>query len=149
MSMKRWQPFRELMSIQDRVNQLFDETFAMRGEGAEEFCRGSWSPPVDIYETASSVVLKAEIPGIGQDAIDIQIEDNVLILKGERQFEKKSEDETYHRIERSYGNFMRTFTLPNSVDRQGVKASYESGVLKIVMSKKGEKKPKQIKVEVE
>jgi len=121
----------------------------MRGEGAEEFCRGSWSPPVDIYETASSVVLKAEIPGIGQDAIDIQIEDNVLILKGERQFEKKSEDETYHRIERSYGNFMRTFTLPNSVDRQGVKASYESGVLKIVMSKKGEKKPKQIKVEVE
>lgn len=148
MSMKKWQPFRELMSIQDRVNQLFDETFAMGGRGAEDFCRGTWSPPVDIYETASSVVLKAEIPGIGQDEIDIKIEDNVLVLKGERQFEKKSEDETYHRIERSYGNFVRTFTLPNSVDKQGVKASYEAGVLKIVMPKKGEKKPKRIQVEV-
>jgi HSP20 family protein len=147
MSMKKWDPFRDLMSIQDRMNQLFNETVAIR-EG-EEFCRGSWSPPVDIYETGNDVVLKAEIPGISQDEIDIKIEDNTLVLKGERKFEKKSEDEKYYRIERSYGNFVRSFTLPNSVDQEGVKATYEAGVLKIVMPKKQEKTPKSIRVQVD
>jgi HSP20 family protein len=147
--MRKWRPFGELLSIQDRVNQLFDETLTRGEQGAEEFCRGSWSPPVDIYETASHVVLKAEIPGIAQEEIEIKIEDNTLILKGERQFEKKSEDETYYRIERSYGTFVRTFTLPNSVDQEGVKASYDAGILKVEMPKKAEKRPKRIKVEVE
>ncbi len=148
MPMKKWDPFRDLMSIQDRVNQLFDETMAMSKRGAEDFCTGNWAPPVDIYETGSHVVLKAEIPGISQDAIDIKIEGNLLILKGERQFEKKTDEETYYRIERAYGTFMRSFTLPNSVDQEGVKATYEAGVLKIVMRKKDARSTPSIKVEV-
>lgn len=148
MSMKKWDPFRDLMSIQDRVNQLFDDTLAMSKRGAEEFCSGNWAPPVDIYETGSHVVLKAEIPGISQEAIDIKIEDNLLILKGERKFEKKTDDETYYRIERSYGTFMRSFTLPNSVDQEGVKATYDAGVLKILMPKKDATSTTSIKVEV-
>ncbi len=148
MYLKKWEPFKDLMSIQERMNQLFDDTLSTRKEGTEEFSKGNWSPPVDIYETATHVVLKAEIPGISQDNIDIKIEDNALVLKGERKFEKRSDDETYYRIERSYGTFMRSFTLPNSVDQSGVKATYEAGILKIVMSKKQEKKPHTIKVEV-
>jgi HSP20 family protein len=148
MPMKKWDPFRDLMSIQDRVNQLFDETMAMSKRGAEDFCTGNWAPPVDIYETGSHIVLKAEIPGISQDAIDIKIEGNLLILKGERKFEKKTDDETYYRIERAYGTFMRSFTLPNSVDQEGVKATYEEGVLKIVMRKKDTRSRPSIKVEV-
>jgi len=148
MSFKKWEPFKDLISIQERMNQLFDDTFSSRPHGAEEFSKGSWSPPVDIYETASNVVLKAEIPGMSQEDIDIKIEDNTMVLKGERKFEKESSDETYYRIERSYGTFVRSFTLPNSVDQGGVRASYELGVLKIVMPKKEEKKPKSIKVQV-
>ncbi len=149
MSMKKWDPFRDLLSIQDRMNQLFNETRAMREEGEEGFCKGNWSPPVDIYESGSDVVLKAEIPGISQDEIEIKIEDDTLVLKGERKFRKKTDDENYYRIERSYGTFVRSFTLPNSVDQDDVKATYEDGVLKIVMSKKQEKEPKSIKVKVD
>ncbi len=148
MPLRKWDPFRDLMSIQDRVNQFFDDTLTIRREGAEELCKGRWSPPVDIYETGTHVILKAEVPGISQDHIEIKIEDNMLILRGERKFEKKSEDETYYRIERSYGTFMRSFTLPNSVDQDAVKASCEAGILKIVMPKKEEKKQKRIKVDV-
>ncbi len=149
MSMKKWDPFRDLLSIQDRMNQLFNETRAMQTGGREDFCKGSWSPPVDIYESGSNVVLKAEIPGVSQDEIEIKIEDDTLVLKGERKFKKRTDDENYYRIERSYGTFVRSFTLPNSVDQDGVKATYEDGVLKIVMPKKQEKKPKSIKVKVE
>lgn len=148
MSFRKWEPFKDLISIQERMNQLFDDTFSARPQGAEEFSKGIWSPPVDIYETSSNVVLKAEIPGMSQDDIEIKIEDNTMVLKGERKFEKESQDETYYRIERSYGTFVRSFTLPNSVDQDGVRATYELGVLKIVMPKKEEKKPKSIQVEV-
>ena len=148
MSMKKWDPFRDMMSIQERMNQLFDDTFVPRRQGAEEFSKGSWSPPVDIYETSSNVVLKAEIPGMRQEDIEIKIEDDALVLKGVRKLEKVTENETYHRIERSYGTFVRTFTLPNSVDQDKVTATYDSGIFKIVMPKKREEKPKSIKVEV-
>ncbi len=149
MSMKKWDPFRDLLSIQDRMNQLFNETRALQPEGREDFSKGSWSPPVDIYESGPDIVLKAEIPGISQDEIEIKIEDDTLALKGERKFRKKTDDENYYRIERSYGTFVRSFTLPNSVDQEGVKATYEAGVLKIVMPKKEEKKPKSIQVQVD
>lgn len=148
MYLRKWDPFRDLMSIQERMNQLFNDTLSERRHGAEEFSKGSWCPPVDIYETGVNLVLRAEIPGISEEEIEINIEDNTLVLKGERKFEKKTDDENYYRIERSYGTFMRTFTLPNSVDQDHVKASYEMGVLKIVMPKKGEQNPKNIKVEV-
>jgi len=148
MYLKKWDPFRDLVSIQDRMNQLFDDTFGNKEQGAEEFSKGSWSPPVDIYETAGNVVLKAEIPGVSQEDIEIKIQDDALILKGERKLEKESGDETYYRVERSYGTFMRSFTLPNSVDQDKVTASYESGVFKIVMPKKEKEKAKSIKVEV-
>ena len=148
MYLKKWDPFRDLISIQERMNQLFDETFSSRKEGIEEFSKGNWSPPVDIYETGSNVVLKAEIPGMSQEDIEIKIEDNTLILKGERKLEKASHEETYYRVERSYGTFMRSFTLPNSVDQDQVSATYDSGIFKIVMPKKDEDKPKSIKVEV-
>ena len=148
MYLKKWDPFRDLLSIQERMNQLFGEALSFPRAGAEEFSKGSWQPAVDIYETPSHVVLKAEIPGMNQDEIEIVIEDNTLVLKGERRFEKEAADERYHRIERSYGTFARSFTLPNSVDQDGVTATYEAGVLKIVMPKKEEKKPKSIKVDV-
>jgi len=147
--MKKWDPFRDLLSIQDRMNQLFNETRALQPERGEDFCKGSWSPPVDIYENGPDIVLKAEIPGISQDEIEIKIEDDTLVLKGERKFRKKTDDENYYRIERSYGTFVRSFTLPNSVDQEGVKATYEAGVLKIVMPKKEDKKPKSIRVKVD
>ncbi len=90
MYLKKWEPFKDLMSIQERMNQLFDDTLSTRKEGTEEFSKGNWSPPVDIYETATHVVLKAEIPGISQDNIDIKIEDNDLVLKGERKVRLKT-----------------------------------------------------------
>ena len=107
-----------------------------------------WIPAVDIYETENEVVVKAELPEINQKDIDIQIENNTLVLRGERKFEKDTKRENFHRIERAYGSFARSFTLPNTIDQEKIHADYKDGVLKIVMPKREEIKPKQIKVSV-
>jgi HSP20 family protein len=141
----RWEPFREFSTLQDRMNRLFRESF----EGQEQsLTTASFAPAVDVYEDEHNVTLKIEVPGIEEKDIDIRIENNVLTLHGERKIEKEEKEENYRRVERQYGSFTRTFTLPNTVDTENVQANYDKGVLKISLPKKAEAKPKQIKVNV-
>ena len=133
----RIDPFRELAN-------LF-ENFA-DGTGKDQLMAGSFVPPVDIYEDEHNLVLKLEIPGVSEANLDIQVENNTLTVKGERKFEKEEKEENFHRVERRYGSFLRTFRLPNTVDTETVEANYEKGVLRINLAKKAEAKPKQIKV---
>jgi len=150
MAIVRWNPLDDLLSLQRKMNKIFDETFfSRRTPDDEELSSGLWSPAVDIYETDTDIVLKAELPEINPKDLQINIEDNVLTLKGERKFEKETKEENYHRIERSYGSFSRSFTIPGSIDKEKVKASYKNGVLKITMTKKEESKPKQITVNID
>jgi HSP20 family protein len=142
----RWDPFREFNTLQDRMNRLFHDSFS---EGREEgLTTTAFAPPVDVYEDEHNVTLKIEVPGIDEKDIDVRIENNTLTVHGERKFEKEEKEENYRRVERQYGSFTRTFTLPNTVDTENVAANYEKGVLKIKLAKKAEAKPKQIKVNV-
>jgi HSP20 family protein len=135
------------MATQRDFNRLFREAFSpVFGEG--ELSTRTWAPPVDIYENGESLVLKAELPGVNPDDVEIRVEDNTLYLKGERKFEKEVKEQNYHRVERSYGTFTRTFSLPNSIDADKVAASYKDGVLTLTMPKKEEAKPKTIKINV-
>jgi len=133
----RIDPFRELAN-------LF-ENFA-EGTGKDQLMAGSFVPPVDVYEDEHNLVLKLEIPGVNEADLDIQVENNTLTVKGERKFEKEEKEENFHRVERRYGSFLRTFRLPNTVDTETVEANYDKGVLRINLAKKAEAKPKQIKV---
>ncbi len=149
MALVRWEPFQDLLAIQERMNRLFDETLQRtRSREEEDISAGLWAPPVDIYESENEIVLKAELPEIDQKDIDIKVEDNTLTIRGERKFEQETKKENYHRIERAYGKFSRSFSLPNTIDREEIKASYKDGILKLVMPKREETKPKQITVEV-
>jgi HSP20 family protein len=140
----RWDPFREFSTLQDRMNRLFRESF---GEGGQEALMSTtFAPPVDVYEDEHNVSLKIEVPGIEEKDIDVRIENNTLTVHGERKFEKEEKEENFRRVERQYGSFTRTFTLPNTVDVDKVQASYDKGVLKITLPKKAEAKPRQIKV---
>ncbi|PYV97175.1 MAG: molecular chaperone [Acidobacteria bacterium] len=141
----RWDPFREFTTLQDRMNRLFRDSFS---EGQEALTTSTFAPPVDVYEDEHNVTLKIEVPGIDEKDIDVRIENNTLTVHGERKFEKEEKEENYRRVEREYGSFTRSFTLPNSVDPENVQANYEKGVLKIKLAKKAEAKPKQIKVNV-
>jgi len=141
----KWEPFRDLMKMQDRMTQLFDETLSRIFK--EEIPRGVWSPSVDIIEREKEVVLKVDLPEINQSEIDLKVEENTLIIQGERKFIKGTEEENYIQIERPYGNFQRTFAIPRIIDLEGIKASYKDGVLQIILPKKGEIRPKQISVE--
>ena len=142
----RWDPFRELSALQNRMSRLFEEQY---GNGREEsLTAGAFVPPVDIYEDEHGIQLKLEVPGIEEKDLDVKVENNVLTVRGERKFEKEEKEENYRRVERQYGSFTRTFTLPQTVDQESVQADYEKGVLKIQLAKKAEAKPKQIKVNV-
>ncbi len=142
----RWDPFREFVTLQDRMNRLFRDSF---GDTREEgLTTTSFAPPVDVYEDEHNVTLKIEVPGIEEKDIDVRIENNTLTVHGERKFEKEEKEENYRRVERQYGSFTRTFTLPTTVDADKVQADYDKGVLKITLAKKAEAKPKQIKVNV-
>jgi HSP20 family protein len=145
MAITRWDPFRDVLSLQNRLNSLFQEY--NRGEG-DALTTAAFVPPVDVYEDEHKIVLKLEVPGLKESDLDIQIENNVLTVKGERKFEKEEKEENFHRIERRYGSFYRSFTIPNTVNPDSVKAGYEAGVLKVELEKRAEAKPKQIKVEV-
>ena len=142
----RWDPFREFVTLQDRMNRLFRDSF---GEGREEgLTTTTFAPPIDVYEDEHNLTLKVEVPGIDEEDIDVRIENNTLTVHGERKFEKEEKEENYRRVERQYGSFTRTFTLPTTVDPEKVQADYDKGVLKIQLAKKAEAKPKQIKVNV-
>jgi len=148
MTLTRWDPFRDLVTLQDRMNRLFDESVRNVRTGDEALSSATWSPAVDIYETDSEVVLKAELPEVNQKDIDIQVENNTLTLRGERKLDKETKQENFHRIERAYGIFSRSFTLPSTVDQERIKADYRDGILRISLPKREESKPKQIKVAV-
>lgn len=145
MTITRWDPFRELTSLQDRMNRLFQEQYGGRDE---ELTTSAFAPPVDIYEDEHNLTLKLEVPGIEEKDIDIRVENNVLTVRGERKLEKEEKEENFHRVERRYGSFVRAFTLPNTVDTDAARASYDKGVLKITLAKRAEAKPKQIKIAV-
>ena len=148
MAIVRWAPFRELSTMQERVNKLFEDAIKSPYRSDEGFAVSAWTPVVDIYETEKEIVLKAELPEMQEKEIEIKVEDNNLIISGERRMEKDIKEEIYHRIERSYGSFRRSFTLPQAVDRENIKAAYKDGVLKVVLPKKEEAKPRQIKIDV-
>jgi len=143
----RWDPFREFTTVQDRLNRLFRESYGPEGR-EESLITGGFAPPVDVYEDEHNVTLKIEVPGIDEKDMDVRIENNGLTVHGERKFEKEEKEENFRRVERQYGSFTRTFTLPTTVDAEKVSANNDRGILKIVLPKKAEAKPKQVKVNV-
>ncbi|HEY2469301.1 MAG TPA: Hsp20/alpha crystallin family protein [Terracidiphilus sp.] len=144
MAITRWDPFREVVALQNRVNSLFRDF----NESDGPLTAASFVPAVDIYEDPKKVVLNLEVPGLEEKDLDIRVENNTLTVKGERKFEKDEKEENFHRIERRYGTFYRSFTLPTTVDTENVQASYNAGILKLELNKKPEAQPKQIKVNV-
>jgi HSP20 family protein len=146
----RWEPFREFSTMQDRMNRmnrLFRESYSPEAP-EEALTTTNFAPPVDIYEDEHTITLKLDVPGVEEKDIDVRIQDNTLTVHGERKIEKEEKEENYRRVERQYGTFTRSFTLPSSVDLAHVNAQYDNGVLKISLAKKAEAKPKQIKVNV-
>src|SRR5207253_9585327 len=145
MSIVRYDPFRDLRTLQEEVNRLFSNNaspaFADEGIG-----RGAWSPNVDIYENKDQIILEAELPGMNRDDFDLTVENNVITLRGERHFEKKDEADNYHRVERSYGSFTRSFTLPQTVSADGAAAEYRNGVLRVTLPKREETKARRIEI---
>lgn len=140
----RWEPFRDLANLQDRMNRLFSDQFGQVAE--ENLTAAAFMPPVDVYEDENTLQLKLEVPGVEEKDIDIRIENNMLTVRGERKFEKEEKEKNFHRIERRYGTFSRSFQLPPTVNPEEAKADYVNGVLKISLAKRAEAKPKQIKV---
>jgi HSP20 family protein len=147
MAITRWDPFRDVATLQNRLNSIFQD-YSRNESGLDPVFAASFVPPVDIYEDEHKIVLKLEVPGLKQEDLDIQLENNTLTVRGERNFEKEEKEENFHRIERRYGSFYRAFTIPNTVNPDSVKADYDAGVLRIELQKKAEAKPKQIKVQV-
>ena len=145
MAVVRWDPFRDLNMLQDRMNRLFEDA-NRNWKSDEPASTTTWSPAVDIFETESEIVVKAEVPGMERKDITLNLENNVLTLRGERRFLKEAKEENYHRIERSYGGFSRAFTIPVTVEDEKIRADYKEGVLTIVLPKKEQAKPKQIRI---
>jgi HSP20 family protein len=148
MALIRWDPFREMSSLQERMNRLMSDFRTRSPFGEEEMAQGSWIPAVDIYETKESIVLNVELPGVTKEDIALEVKDSTLTIKGEKKLEKNVTEENFHRMERSYGSFTRAFTLPSTVQRDKVKAKFRDGILEIMLPKAEEAKPKQIKVDV-
>jgi len=146
MAIVKYNPFRELRTMQEQMNRMLD--MAWNSEFGEELKEGVWQPPVDIYEDEHSVIIKAEIPEVDQKDIDVRIEDNTLTIKGERKHSSDIRKENYYRVERCFGQFQRSFSLPQSIDRDNIEATCDRGVLTITLPKKEDVKPKQITVEV-
>ncbi|MEO6665339.1 MAG: Hsp20/alpha crystallin family protein [Nitrospiria bacterium] len=144
----RWEPFKDLLSLQDRMNKLFEESVARGSIKEGPTSQAQWNPAVDILETEGEIVLKAELPGVDLNAIEIQIKDNVMTLRGERTFENAVKKEHYYRIERSYGTFVRSFTLPGTIDQERVQAQLRDGVLEVKLPKRNPGPARAISVEV-
>jgi HSP20 family protein len=145
-SINRFEPFRSASSLPDHLNRLFNEAFE---RSSEEGNLTVWAPSVDIYETEHELVVKADLPDVKPEELDIRVENNILTIRGERKFEKSVNESNYLRVERSYGSFARSFSLANTVNSEAIKADYKNGVLTLSIPKREEAKPKQIKVNVE
>jgi HSP20 family protein len=141
----KWEPFRDLMTMQDRMTRLFDETLSRIWK--EEGPQRVWSPLVDILERENEVVLKVDLPGVNQNDIDIKVEESTLIIQGERKLIQETPHGNYLQIERPYGTFQRSFAIPRMIDPERIKANYKDGVLQVVLPKREEVSPKQIAVE--
>jgi len=147
-SIIRWEPYRELGTLRDRMDRLFDQ-FSGRNWGTDEgLTAGMWNPPVDVYESNDNIILKVDLPEVNQDDVDISVQGNTLTIRGERKRENEVQEKDYYRMERSYGTFMRSFSLPNTVDAEKIDANFSQGVLKVTLPKREESKPKQIKVKI-
>jgi len=144
----RWDPFQELQGWSERMGRLLgsERAPARRSSEEENLAFGTWMPPVDIVEGKDKIQLKVELPGFKEDQVNLTVEDGLLTIRGERKFDRESKEENYHRIERSYGTFVRSFTLPNSVEQNRIQASFADGILNIDMPKREETKPKQIPI---
>ncbi len=149
MALIRWDPFRDLLSLQDRMDRLFEENVTRSSAFEEALTTGIWSPVVDIYETDEKVIIKVELPGMTKSDVVIEINENNLVLRGERKFQKDIREENYHCIERSYGMFSRSFALPDTVDRDNVVANFVEGILEITIPKVEGAKPRQIEIKGE
>ena len=147
MAIVRWEPFRDLVATQDRFNRLFNEALTPLFEGGGNGSQ-TWVPAVDIKENDQNIVIQAELAGIDPKDVEARVEDGTLYLKGERKFENETKEENYHRVERSYGSFMRAIALPNSVDADKAAADYKNGVLTLTLPKREEAKPKTIRIAV-
>lgn len=146
MAITRFDPFREFATLQDRMNRLFGDIY-LRDEDVDQ--RGGWTPPVDIYETEGhDLILKAELPEMSREDIEVTVENNTLTLRGERKLPADVKEEQFRRVERRYGGFQRSFTLPNTVDASKVKAEYKNGVLTVKLPFRDEAKPRTIAVDV-
>jgi HSP20 family protein len=141
-----WGPFRNLTTFQDQMNRLFEGSLSQAR--TEQSDLATWSPAVDIFEAENELVAKVDLPGVDEKDIDIRLENNTLTIRGERKFEKSVNEDHYLRVERAYGSFTRTFSLPNTINSEGINANYSNGVLTLHLPKREESKPKQVKVNV-
>jgi HSP20 family protein len=149
MAIVRFDPFRDLTSMQDRINRIFGEAYLRSNTDDDVTNRGDWRPPVDIYENDKhEIVLRAELPGLKREELDIRVENNTLTLRGERKHDAEVKQESYHRVERTYGAFSRSFSLPTTVNPEKVSATFADGVLTITLPMREEAKPRQIQVQV-
>ena len=148
MAIVRWSdPFREFAQLQDRINRAFSDAYGRNDEGL--MTSGSWVPPVDIYQNGDhEMVLKAELPDMTREDIDITVDNGTLTIRGEKKFSNEVKEDSFHRIERRYGTFSRSFSLPQTVDTSKVGAEYRNGVLTVRLPLREEAKPRQIKVDV-
>ena len=146
MNIMRWNPWNEVSALQDRINRLFEDSFPAQRASANEPLPGEWQPVVDVFDTEDAILVQAELPGLKKEDISIEVKENVLTLKGERNEDKEVKAENYYRRERCFGRFQRSFNLPAAVDPEKIVASYKDGVLKVKITKPEEKKPKQIEI---
>jgi len=144
MALVEWRPFEEIGTLHDKINKLFDNV-----SGRETKDESSFLPAVDIYTEGNNLVIEAEIPGIDKKDIDLKVEDNVLTIRGKKEFKKEEKGDNYYRVERSYGSFARSFMIPDNIDRENIKAEYKKGVLKLILPKKPEAQSKSIPIEVQ
>ncbi|MDM8551880.1 Hsp20/alpha crystallin family protein [Desulfobacterales bacterium HSG2] len=146
----RWDPFRNISTLQSCINRAFEEAFPpRRGVDDEEASLCAWKPVTDIYETDEGIVIKAELPGVGKEDVSVEIKDNILTLKGERSVDEEISGEKYYRKERCFGTFHRSFTMRDIVDPDKIKAKFKDGVLEVLVPKPEEDKPRQIRVNIE
>ena len=149
MTIVRWDPFRNMTTLQDRINRVFDEAVSRSKDYDDEVSKCDWRPIVDIYDSEKAIVIDAELPGVTKDDITLDVKENILTLKGKRKSGEEAKKENYYRMERCFGTFERAFTLPATVDPGKIKANFKDGILRTEIPKPEEKRPKQISINVE
>ena len=148
MNLVKWDPFRELEDVSNRLNRIFGQSLARSESGQNMLAVADWAPSVDISETDSEYLIKGEIPGVKKEDVKVTIQDGMLTIQGERKQEKEEKGKKFHRIERSYGSFVRSFRVPDDADENSVKAEFKDGMLNVTLAKSAKAKPKAIEVSV-